>query len=275
VVDRHFTEPRLAGLYDAFCAWEQRDDGELGFYLARVMGTERVLDVGCGTGELLRLAREAGHRGRLCGLDPAAAMLDRARRRADIEWVLGDLDTVTWDREFDLVVMTGHAFQVFLEDAELRTALGAIHDALVPGGRFAFETRHPKARAWEGWTPDCAEESFGPDGAVVRMAHAVDAVERDRVRFTTTYTSPVWHGSERSRSTLRFLAPDDLASFLTGAGLEIVEQFGDWDRSPLTDTSPEIITVARRSGGHRGVDLAGHHRAEETGVDMERLTGDV
>jgi hypothetical protein len=37
-----------------------------------------------------------------------------------------------------------------------------------------------------------------------------------------------------------------LSSFLSGAGLVIEEQFGDWDRSPLTDTSPEIITIARR-----------------------------
>ncbi len=39
-------------------------------------------------------------------------MLDQARRRSDVEWVLGDLATAQWDREFDLAVMTGHAFQV-------------------------------------------------------------------------------------------------------------------------------------------------------------------
>ncbi len=45
---------------------------------------------------------------------------------------------------------------------------------------------------------------------------------------------------------LRFLDPEALSSFLSGAGLTIEEQFGDWTRRPLTDTSPEIITIARR-----------------------------
>ncbi len=112
MVDRLFSEPSSAELYDAFCA-ERKD---FGFYLPLVMLARSVLDVGCGTGELLRLAREAGHTGRLCGFDPANAMLEQARKRSDIEWVLGDLTSVDWCREFDLVVMTGHAFQVFVND---------------------------------------------------------------------------------------------------------------------------------------------------------------
>jgi len=46
---------------------------------------------------------------------------------------------------------------------------------------------------------------------------------------------------------LRFLDVDGLAAFLSGAGLAIAEQFGDWTKQPLTDTSPEIITIARRA----------------------------
>ena len=77
MVDRLFSEPRLAELYDAFCAGRPDFD----FYLPLVMSAKSVLDVGCGTGELLRLAREAGHTGRLCGLDPAEAMLQVAQQR--------------------------------------------------------------------------------------------------------------------------------------------------------------------------------------------------
>ena len=188
MVDYLFSEPRLAELYDAFCAGREDFD----FYLPLVMSAESVLDVGCGTGELLRTARKAGHTGRLCGLDPAEAMLDQARKRPDIEWVHGDLASVDWRSEFDLIVMTGHAFQVFVEDDQLHASLAAIRSALTEDGRFVFETRNPSARGWEAWTPDNAVEIVH-GGSVVRMAHQVETpVAGDVVSFTVTYTSPSW-----------------------------------------------------------------------------------
>ena len=242
VVDRLFSEPVLAELYDAFCAGRPDFD----FYLPLVMAAESVLDVGCGTGELLRLAREAGHTGRLCGLDPAEAMLDQARKRPDVDWRLGDLSSVDWCQEFDLVVMTGHAFQVLVEDDQLRMSLAAIRSALTLDGRFVFETRNPLARGWERWTPDNVVEVVHA-GSVVRMAHQAETpVIGDVVSFTTTFSSPGWDRRQVSRSTLRFLDADSLSLFLAGAGLAIVEQFGDWNRQQFESTSPEIITITRR-----------------------------
>lgn len=239
MVDRQFADSSLASLYDTVCSARADFD----FYLPFLMSAPSVLDVGCGTGALLHLARQAGHTGRLCGLDPAAGMLSQARRRSDIEWVLGDLSTATWDGEFDLIVMTGHAFQVLLTDDDLHTALAAIHAALLPGGRFAFETRNPLARAWEHWTPDHAVEVTS-DGGLIRMSHQVEfPVTSDLVTFTTTYTAPTLPSPQQSQSTLRFLNPATLTRFLTAAGLTIHDQFGDWDRTPLTETSPEIITI--------------------------------
>jgi len=163
MIERQFTEDRLAALYDAFCPPPtQRDD--FAFYLTLVMSARVVLDVGCGTGALLRLARESGHTGRLCGLDPASGMLNQARARPDIAWVLGDLSSVSWERAFDLVVMTGHAFQEFGEDNEIRAALAATRSALTDGGHVAFETRNPVVRAWEHYHPEGDEPSTASRG---------------------------------------------------------------------------------------------------------------
>ncbi|HXW44748.1 MAG TPA: class I SAM-dependent methyltransferase [Streptosporangiaceae bacterium] len=244
MVDRLFAAPELAALYDLFCAWDRRDD--LGFYLPMVMAAGSVLDVGCGTGMLLRRARQEGHAGRLCGLDPAAAMLAVARERRDIEWIEGDLSAAGFDRGFDLIVMTGHAFQVLTGDAELRDGLAAIADALAGNGRFAFETRNPAARGWEKWTPANAVEVADPAGGTWRQSHQVDLpVMGDLVSFTATYTGPGWDQPRSSRSTLRFLGAGALDGFLSAAGLRVEARYGDWDRGPLADVSPEIITIAR------------------------------
>ncbi|WP_093469349.1 class I SAM-dependent methyltransferase [Streptomyces melanosporofaciens] len=252
MVDTQFSDRRLAALYDLFCPWDER--GDFTFYLPLVMSARSVLDVGCGTGALLRRAREDGHEGRLCGLDPAVGMLEVARAYPDVEWVLGDLASAPgWSRAFDLVVMTGHAFQGLLGDDELRDALAAIATALTDDGRFVFETRNPPVREWEDWDVRYSGEVVDPTGAVVRCVCAVETpVRGDLVSATHTYTGTGWERPLLSRSTLRFLGPDALAGFLGEAGLVVAEQFGDWDGGPLTGTSPEIITVARRPRGPRG-----------------------
>ena len=113
---------------------------------------------------------------------------------------------------------------MFLGDEELANTLAAIRMALVAGGSLAFETRNPSARVTKVRTAD---------GLVVRWWSKVDDVSGEYVTLEST-------------STLRFLAADALAQLLADAGLVVNKQYGDWDRSPFSSSSPEIITVARR-----------------------------
>ncbi|HEX3789102.1 MAG TPA: class I SAM-dependent methyltransferase [Pseudonocardiaceae bacterium] len=245
MTDHQFADAGLAGWYDEF---NNPGRPDFPFYLDLIMSAPSVLDIGCGTGALLHRAREAGHRGRLCGLDPAEGMLAQARRRSDIDWVLGDLTAIDRAERFDLVVMTGHAFQVLVTDEEVRAALGVVRGLLGGRGRFVFETRNPLVRAWERWTPDHAREIVDSDGAVVRMSHQVSMpVAGDLVSFATTFTSSALAEPQVSVSTLRFLGPAALGALLARAGLVVAEQFGDWDRSPVTARSPEIISLCGES----------------------------
>ena len=78
------------------------------------------------------------------------------------------------------------------------------------------------------------------------MARRVEtSFDGDALSFSHTFTSPDWIEPRVSHSTLRFLDADALAGFLAEAGLRIEAQFGDWDCSPLTASSPEIITLAK------------------------------
>ncbi|MGA8115614.1 MAG: class I SAM-dependent methyltransferase [Actinocatenispora sp.] len=238
-----------AEMYDLLNPWDPDQHPADRFYHELVMAAPSVLDVGCGTGAMLHCAREQGHTGWLVGLDPDRAALSRARRRADIEWIEAVAADAPAGADVALATMTGHAFQVLVTDDEVRASLAAVRRALLPGGCFAFETWHPQARAWEGWSPqnpDDVVELLDGTGRTVRVWHEVDAVVDDVVTFhgTTAALDGTVLGTDRA--SLRFLDVTTLDAFLTEAGFEIEAQYGDWHRGPVTGDSHEIVTIARR-----------------------------
>ena len=94
---------------------------------------DRVLDVGCGSGDLLAHLDELGFS--IAGVDPAPGMIARARSRvpgSDIR--LGDAERLPWpDDTFDLVTAV-NALQ-FAEDTV--GALAELVRVTVPGGHVA------------------------------------------------------------------------------------------------------------------------------------------
>jgi SAM-dependent methyltransferase len=243
-----YSDADAAALYDVLNPWGP----DSAFYLPLLMDARAALDLGCGTGQLLHRARESGHSGRLCGVDPDAAMLARAQRRRDIEWLSGTASSVPFVGEFDLAVMTGHAFQCLVEDDELQESLRAIHRALTPDGLFAFETRNPERRAWEDWH-GMSLEAKDPSGAHVRIAYDVEAVDRDVVTLTESTLDAAGVSLRVDRARLRFLDVAALDANLARAGFSVETRYGGWDREALSHDSTEIVTIARRSEDGAGV----------------------
>jgi ubiquinone/menaquinone biosynthesis C-methylase UbiE len=94
----------------------------------------RVLDIGCGTGQLARRVSEAFPRARVVGCDFSRGMLAHAAARTrSVRWVQGDAGRLPFaDRVFDAVVST-EAFHWFPDQA---AALGEFFRVLRPGGRL-------------------------------------------------------------------------------------------------------------------------------------------
>jgi hypothetical protein len=129
--------------------------------------------------------------------------------------------------------MTGHAFQFLVTDNDLRASLAAIHAALREGGRFVFETRHPQAQAWQDWNPSNRSDIIGPAGRALRVWHEVESVDSDVVTFTGTTAEPNGPVLRVDRTSLRFLDPEALSTFLDVVGFQIEAQYGDWCRAPI------------------------------------------
>lgn len=106
---------------------------------AGVRAGQRVLDVGCGTGYLVRLLAEAvGPRGMAVGIDPSPEMLAHARRQArrasNCQFQAGSAQTLDFlDDRFDVVV-SSLAMHHVPEDMRL-PAVREMLRVLRPGGR--------------------------------------------------------------------------------------------------------------------------------------------
>jgi len=243
MTDLLYSDPALVEFYDI--ENQGRTDFDYCVGLARDVGS--VLDLGCGTGQLaVELA--GGHI--VAGVDPASAMLDVARRRAGghkVDWVEADARTVRLGRRFDLVVLTGHAFQVFLTAEDQAAVLRTIAEHLAPGGRFVFDTRNPAMEEWLEWTPQRSERVVAHPG--LGPVKAWNDAEYDAVTGVVTYSTfyeiPRGKPTLGAESKIAFPQKEELAEMLGEAGLLAEQWLGDWDGAPYVATSPEIIPIGR------------------------------
>lgn len=107
----------------------------------RLVGDERVLDAGCGSGRVTELLAERLPRGRVVALDGSPSMLDEARRRLGrfgdrVEYVVADLARpLPVDPPVDAILSTAAFHWVPDHDA----LFGHLAAVLRPGGRLAAQ----------------------------------------------------------------------------------------------------------------------------------------
>lgn len=219
--------------------------------LAKQVGGN-VLEVACGTGLVTIPLAQQGIP--ITGLDIVPAMLAHAKLKSErlglpVRWFEGDARNFDLGEKFDFIYITGNAFQAFLNNSDQQALLQNIRERLAKDGVFAFETRNPD---WKELTTNLNEEEWmtytNDKGYQVRI---METREYDHAAQVLTYhLFRRWQegGKEKERVTriaIRYTFPQELKALLEHHGFRILEQFGDWDKSPFGRESPSIISVCR------------------------------
>ena len=219
--DAIFAHSRLAPIYDAFDG--AREDLDAYLAIIEEFGADRILDIGCGTGNLAVLLAGRGHT--VAGIDPAAESLEVAKSKdptGKITWIHGD-GTKAPKLNFDLAVLTGNVAQVFLTPEDWASTLGGIHDALRPEGYLVFEIRRPEYRAWEGWARAAPMTLDLPEIGKVTQTLRVTEIKLPYVSFRYTYHFEADGAQVTSDSTLWFRDRTEIETSLTECGYTIQE----------------------------------------------------
>ena len=237
----------MPAIYDAENSWGADDEFFLG--VANRHPKSRVLDLGCGTGRLTTALAAAQHN--VTGLDPNGTSLRRARAKPHgdkVLWVEGTSRCLAPTNRFDTVLMTSHVAQVFVSDDEWGAVLDDARGTLAPGGVLAFDSRDPRAKAWERWTKEQTQGTVElPDGQqVVGWVDVTDVSDNGVVTFD--WCNVFEDGSRLAgTSSLRFRSEQRLRTTLEEAGFIVDDLYGGWRNEPSVPdgSTSELVVVAR------------------------------
>jgi SAM-dependent methyltransferase len=253
--------PDLPVIYDSVPAYVNR--GDVQFYIdeARTAGG-RVLEVGCGTGRILLPIARSGQT--IDGLDASPQMLQRCAEkikaesdavRSRVTLHQGDARSFDIGPRFELVIAPFRVMQHLTTiDAQLGF-LGSVARHLAPGGRLAFDVFNPNFSALVSAdgkeredTPDTPLEdgrSFRRAGRVARVRWIDQVSEIELIYYVSSEPGGKVERYVQSFE-MRWYLRAELVNLLARAGFSVRSIYGDFDRSPLTDQSPEQVVCAER-----------------------------
>jgi ubiquinone/menaquinone biosynthesis C-methylase UbiE len=249
-----------AEIYDTVYSYV-RDD--IPFYVdeARRAGGP-VLELGCGTGRVAIPVFEAGVD--VVGLDFSPAMLDVARRkihrREDTDGALtlvqADMRDFRLDRKFPLITIPFRGFLSLMTVEDQTRALLNVKRHLAPDGKLVFNVFVPDLEmlVQEGdvayhlrdvTAPDTgtvfvvwSQSSYDNHAQIINARIIVDELDAEGAAVGRIYRD----------FQLRYVHRWEMHHLLELCGYEVMDLFGDFDRTPFDETSTEMVWVAGARG---------------------------
>jgi len=254
-------------LYDSFIA-DYYDESpivkgrlqDVAFYrdAARDFG-DPVLELGCGTGRITMALAQAGKR--VTGLDLSERMLERAvkkrsalytEERERVHLVQGDMAQFDLGEKFRLIIIPFRPLQHLLEVKQQMGCLECVHKHLAPGGRLVldvFQTDAERMHDPVHMREMLVTEYSTPEGRRVKITERVAGFHRaEQVNDVEMIFSVLHPDGRKERMVfawpLRYFFRYEVEHLLARCGFRVAAVYGNFDRAPILDDSPEMIFVA-------------------------------
>lgn len=213
-----------------------------------------VLDLGCGTGShAVRLAA-LGYQ--VVGVDMSEEMLDVARRRPGsraVTYISGDIRSLKLNRSFDAVICMFAVLGYQTADRDVEKAMATVARHLLEGGDFVFDV-------WNGPVVEAvgpSERTKVVSGDATQISRHASALVDPAAHICNVTYHLVTRGPNSRESVtdevhqMRYFFVDELAHFLSRAGLRLTEVTALPDpRLPISQ-SWNILAMASREGAQR------------------------
>jgi len=186
----------------------------------------KVLDLGCGLGlHSMELARRGYG---VTGLDWSRPFLEHARRAAaeasvDVHFIEGDMTCMTFEGEFDAVILWGNTFGMLAHEDNVRTLRG-IRRALKNGGLSLIDTQNYTGlpeKLTQGWYFHDQEQNL------LFLTEGTKDVPRARSGFTVLAIDLATGKRHQMPFSWRLYLLPELEHLLADVGLNLLGVYGD------------------------------------------------
>ncbi|RXJ72719.1 SAM-dependent methyltransferase [Veronia nyctiphanis] len=238
---------------DYDCQYSHLYDDEITFiqHLITEHKLTSMLDLCCGTGivtiPLSRLLSDT------LGVDIHPAMLETAKGKRqgkdNVDFVQADACSFSAGRQFDLVIMTGNAFQAFLDEESVDALVNNVNRHLNAGGFLVFDKRLPiesQLALDEDWVVEKGYQDQNGD----HVASSHKLAKYDEYSNIVYYEMQRTFADGTTRLTsidLKFRSLEDIDRLLSKAGLSVIERFSSWKGNDLNADSGNLVCIARKS----------------------------
>lgn len=244
---------------------ERCQSTDIPFWVSEAMAvSEPVLEIACGSGRIaLHIAREGVA---IHGIDSSQEMIKLLQQKLSSEqknvkdlltYEITDMRTFGENAtsKYGLAFVAFSALQYMHTREDQQAVFSAVYKILKPNGIFTVDVFNPNPAFIPKWGQplQMAEIKNSPK---VGEQIIWQCVPQDFDAQTKILTMPnqfqIYHNNAENPETIMIPAQyycfsqDELKALFIQSGFEVIETFGNYDRSPYTPESPRIIMRGRK-----------------------------